>query len=206
MAVAERLSIDEVAHVLDFGLATAELLVWDDLWTTGAARGDPTAPDLGRRLVQLVDGVRERSDRLPSLMAHARLELNANWPELRAQWMTEEQATVLTEGLAEYGSLGDVAVAFAESFDSILTDEIRSIEEAVEALENGGASAGDFGKWTRVVGGVLIFAAACVATGFLLGAVQAGGAVALASLAALGVQIAYDALKNPQPPPVPAVA
>ena len=102
---------------------------WMRIWTSAVETGDDAAHQLGNRMLGLIAGIRESSEQLPEILLHARQPLNAAWPTLRSQRISDEEAAALDQYLAEYGGLGDAAYALATGLNETLADESCLVEE-----------------------------------------------------------------------------
>lgn len=202
-------SLRDRYELLESGQRLLELLTLDDLWTEAASEGDSAAPEIGRRMLQLIEQLRLGTGQVERLILGERVELNAYWPELRRSWGTagEPEVAALDQWVEQYGGLGDAGVSAASLLHGALEEEGQLIAAKVAELEAGSQSTGDLSRQKKILIGVTAVCCLAVVALPAVGAAVAAGGIAAglfsgaAGLAGVAAGISGAAILTPEAGP-----
>lgn len=193
MALATKYSVDDNERLLEFGVASIEVLALDDLWTDAVRDNDPAAADIGGHVSQLIQQLQEGCGGVADLLEGVRGQLNSEWVSVLESWkLSEDGAAAIQAYISEKGGLGEAGVAIARALGADLGQEVELLQVKISELDAGDISIGDLRIPTRVAIGVV---AICV---FVAVALPVATGLALA----VGGVVASTLVSGPQPQPI----
>lgn len=104
MALATKYSVDDNERLLEFGVASIEVLALDDLWTDAVRDNDPAAADIGGHVSQLIQQLQEGCGGVADLLEGVRGQLNSEWVSVLESWkLSEDGAAAIQAYISEKG-------------------------------------------------------------------------------------------------------
>lgn len=202
-----------------FAVACTELLVLDELWTKAVQDRETTAPELGRRMTNILDFIGNTSSEVAVEVGEMGPEFDVAWNSLAEDNLSPEGLALLSEEVGPHASARVSAFLRSQEWRTALGAEGAAIEMQIKEIENPSGSGpegdvtpygplpeGDVTPYTRKWLGIALACAAVV----VAAAISAGAspvvatATAVGSLALVGFHAAITALADPRasaPPP-----